>query len=232
LSLPISQVLALFTVILPLLTGISTPVIRRLLHSQTANLPRTRSFLYLILLLAFQLIYETIVTTLSLTYMFPTTTLNCGLNEQWAQLWRNKDETAIRRIQDRFDCCGFNSPVDRAWPFPSGSPDHGINAKECEHRFGRHRSCAQPWRQAEQFNAGLFLTVGVLIIAAKVCNSSDLSQNFLQSSTSFFFPTLSRYFKHISLGIPVIEVFVGYPKPRNSQSQILTHDGVSDSLLR
>lgn len=164
LSLPISQILAFFAIFLPIETGVSIEFARRLLRFHAANPGRTRPTLYLLLLIAFQLIYETVITTLGLTYMAPSPSLNCGLDDQWKQLFMNRDETAIRRIQDSYDCCGFNTVLDRAWPFPA----KGVNASACQERFDRTQSCAIPWRQAEQLNAGLFLTVAAVIFAAKV----------------------------------------------------------------
>lgn len=150
--------------------GISTETARRLLCAQTANQSRPRPTLYLILLLALQLIYETVIATLALTYMVPSSSLNCGLDEQWKHLWRTKNEAAIRRIQDRYNCCGFNSVVDRAWPFPGRDGNVGV----CKTRYERTRSCAGPWRQAEQVNAGLFLIIAAVIFATKACNLSLL----------------------------------------------------------
>src|SRR5277367_5824691 len=103
LSLPISQALALFTVFLPVATGISIQTARRLLRSQTANLARPLPTLSLILLLAFQLIYETIIATLAFTYFVPPSSVYCMLDEQWMRLGRTKNGAASRRIQDRYD---------------------------------------------------------------------------------------------------------------------------------
>jgi hypothetical protein len=164
LSLPIPQILALFTVLLPITTGASLYSAQRLLRFHATNLGRTRPTLYLILLVAFQLIYETVVATLSLTYMAPPSGLNCGLEENWKRLYMNKDGTAIKRIQDRYNCCGFNTVLDRAWPFPR----RGVDAQACQARYDRTQSCAGPWRQAEQINAGLLLTVAAVIFASKV----------------------------------------------------------------
>jgi hypothetical protein len=142
----------------------SLQTVRRLLRSYANKLGRTRPTLYLILLLAFQLIYETVVATLALTYMVPSTRLNCGLEEKWKQLYQNKDEGAIRRIQDRYDCCGFNSVKHMPWPFQG----EDVPAGTCQARFDRTQSCAGPWRQAEQINAGSFLLVTAFIFAMKV----------------------------------------------------------------
>jgi hypothetical protein len=186
LSLPISDVFALFGVLLPIVTGILTQSALRLLRSQTVNVTRSRLTLYLILILASQLIYETVIATLALTYMVPPSSLDCGLEKQWKQLRMNKNGAAIRRIQDRYDCCGFNSLVDRSWPFPSKH----VDIHECETRFDRTRSCAGPWRQAEQVNAGLFLTVAVVVFAAKVWNISMFCMGTLPMSQPF--PMMSK----------------------------------------
>lgn len=159
LSLPISPALAITTIILPLAITLSTQAAYRL-RSQAF---RAWPALY-VALFAFQLIYETIIATLSLTYMVP----NCGLEEQWARLFQNKDGDAIRRIQDRFNCCGLNSAVDRAWPFQHGRPEDGHGADQCRRMFGRDRPCAGPWGQAERNNAGLLFTVALVIFIVKV----------------------------------------------------------------
>lgn len=142
--------------------------VRRLLGSNANSLAQRHRSLYAILILAFQLVYETVIATLALTYMIPSPGLNCGLDEQWKNLWRTKDENAVRRIQDRYDCCGFNSLVDRAWPFVR----KGIEPNACQTMFNRTRACAGPWRQAQQVNAGIFLTVAAVVFVAKVCRIS------------------------------------------------------------
>jgi hypothetical protein len=96
--------------------------------------------------------YETILATLSLTDIVP----NCGLEDQWKKLWRNKDADAIQRIQDRFSCCGFNTVYDK------------LGADQCKRLYGRDRSCVGPWRQAQQMNSGLLFTVAGTIFVAKV----------------------------------------------------------------
>jgi hypothetical protein len=160
LSLPIPQAFAIITLLLPLATAFSTRTAYSLLRSQTA---RARPLLSLALF-AFQLIYETIIATLSLTYMVP----NCRPEEQWARLYTNKDAGAIRRIQDRFNCCGFNTAVDRAWPFPHGRPEDGFGSDQCRRMFGREMPCSGSWRQAEQLNAGAFFAVAIVIFVVKV----------------------------------------------------------------
>jgi hypothetical protein len=188
LSLPISEIFALFSVLLPIVTGSLILAARRILRSQRANILRSCPILYLILILGFQLIYETVIGTLALTYMVPPSSLNCGLENQWMHLWRTKNGAAIRRIQDRYECCGFNSVVDRAWPFPVG----GNTPHTCEIRFERTRSCAGPWRQAEQVNAGIFLIVAAVIFVTKVRNLVQFRSAF---SISISIQTISH--KHL-----------------------------------
>lgn len=160
LSLPISQALGLFTVVLPLITGVSTQGAYGLIQrsSKKENYHLT---IPLIAVIGFQLIYETVVATLAMGYIVPPSALKCGLDERWQFLFRQKNEKAIRTIQDSFDCCGLNSVVDRAFPF-SG------NRSECANIYGRDKSCFAEWRKAEQTNAGLFLLVAFVVFVIKV----------------------------------------------------------------
>ncbi|KAI9833202.1 MAG: hypothetical protein M1819_003825 [Sarea resinae] len=166
LSLPIPQVFAVFTVILPLITGLSLQTASRLLlrDARRRGPQQARPTLLCLGIFAVQLIYETVIATLSLTYMVP----GCALEAQWSHLYRSKDGDAIRRIQDRFQCCGFNTRVDRAWPFPHGRPGDGFGPNQCERMYeGRNRACGGPWRQAEQTHAGLFFLVAAVVFLVK-----------------------------------------------------------------
>lgn len=104
--------------------------------------------------------YETVVATLALTYIIPPSTLACGLNTNWQKFWKAKDADGIRAIQDTFNCCGFLTVKDRAFPF--GTPS------TCAKDFGRSQSCFGPWRGAEQVTAGLLLLVAVVVFILKV----------------------------------------------------------------
>ena len=115
----------------------------------------------LIAVIGFQLIYETIVATLAMTYLVPPSSLACGLDERWLSLYRAKNGKAIRAIQDSFDCCGLNSVVDRAFPFSGEKSD-------CAGVYGRTKSCFAEWRKAEQTNAGLFVIVALVVFLIKV----------------------------------------------------------------
>ncbi|TVY33471.1 hypothetical protein LOCC1_G007985 [Lachnellula occidentalis] len=159
LNLPIPQALALFTVVLPLITGVTTQGVYSLIRRATKN-EQFQLTIPLIAVIGFQLIYETIVATLALTHIIPPDTLRCELNDRWMKLYRHKDTRGIRTIQDTFECCGFNSVVDRAFPF--GQPS------TCATNYGRSHSCFGEWRRAEQVNAGLLFLVAVLVFALKV----------------------------------------------------------------
>jgi len=169
LSLPISQALALFTVVLPLVTGISTQgaigLIRRANKKEQNQLT-----LPLIAVIGFQLIYETIVATLALTYIIPPNSLHCGLEDKWQQLFKSKNERKIRVIQDALDCCGLHSVFDRAWPFRNDAHASG----NCVELSNRSQSCFGTWRRAEQINAGLLLLVAIIIFIVKVISIINL----------------------------------------------------------
>ena len=75
----------------------------------------------------------------------------------------------VRRIQDRHHCCGFNSPLDRAWPFPS----RRHTAAACLEAFGRNQSCRDGWLGDEQVTAGLMLLVALFAFLLKVCPPCD-----------------------------------------------------------
>jgi hypothetical protein len=158
LYLPIPQALGLLTVVLPLITGISIKGVDGLIR-RSKNKHRQLT-LPLLAIIAFQLIYETVVATLALTHIIPPSTLICGLNENWERLWKAKYANGIRAIQDNLNCCGFRTVKDRAFPF--GQPS------TCARDFARSGSCLGPWRKSEQVTAGLLLLVVVSVFIIKV----------------------------------------------------------------
>ncbi|TAQ86179.1 hypothetical protein B7494_g5497 [Chlorociboria aeruginascens] len=163
LSLPIPQALGLFTVVLPLITGITTQGVFGLTRRARGNNQYGLST-PLIVIIGFQLIYETIIATLALTHILPPSELACGLNGRWAALYSKKDGRAVKAIQDTFNCCGFRTVWDRAYPFRNNAHDPG----NCADYFHRSESCFGQWRQAEQINAGLFLVVAIVVFFVKV----------------------------------------------------------------
>jgi len=169
LSLPISQALALFTIVLPLVTGISTQGVRGLLQRHNSS-EQNELTLPLIAVIGFQLIYETVVATLALTYMIPPESLRCGLDDKWQKMFHDKSVRQIRGIQDSLNCCGYKSVKDRAWPFLPDATAPG----NCAETTGRSKACFGGWRQAEQINAGLLLLVAIIVFIVKVFSLIDL----------------------------------------------------------
>ncbi|RDW63872.1 hypothetical protein BP5796_10374 [Coleophoma crateriformis] len=184
LNLPIPQALGLLTLVLPLITGISTQGARGLI--QRSRHDQYQLTLPLIAVIGFQLIYETIIATLALTYILPPDSLACGLETRWLKLWQTKDARAIRAIQDRFDCCGFNSMKDRAWPFTS--------APACTNAYPlRQQSCVANWRQTEQTTAGILLLIALIVFMLKV-----ISLIYLLTSSSWMNGSVTRRFKQLT----------------------------------
>ncbi|KAG9241487.1 tetraspanin Tsp3 [Calycina marina] len=161
LSLPIPAALGLFTVILPLITGVSAQGANTIIK-RAAKEEQYQLTIPLIAILGFQLIYETVVATLALTYILPPSSLNCGLGDGWQQMWVSRNEKAVKDIQNAFECCGLWTVKDRAWPFSRNA------ASTCAETFGRTRSCAGDWRKAEQMTAGLFLLVAAVVFCINV----------------------------------------------------------------
>ncbi|KAH8686032.1 tetraspanin Tsp3 [Tricladium varicosporioides] len=186
LHLPVPQALALFTIVLPFITGISTQGVYNFIQRSSRSEPY-RLAIPLVVVIGFQLIYETIVATLALTHMIPPANLSCGLNDQWQKMFREKNEEAIKAIQDSFNCCGFNSVVDRAYPFPKNA------ASDCATRYERNKSCFGQWRKAEQVNAGLLLLVALLVFIVKA--GSIIS---LLSSNTWTTARWTRHFKRLA----------------------------------
>lgn len=120
--------------------------------------------LFYLTILALQLFYEMVIVIISLR-LVP----NGGLEEQWALLYR-KDQNAIKRIQDTFECCGFNTTVVRAWPFLHRNLADTYGEDQCEMMYKRAMPCVGPWRQAEQINYRLFTTIAIVIFVVKVCS--------------------------------------------------------------
>jgi hypothetical protein len=161
LGLPIPDALALFTVVLPIITGISMQGLYGLIQRTSKTEPFQLS-IPLVAVLAFQLFYETVVGTLALTYIVPPSSLHCGLNDMWQKYYVGRDSHAIRKIQDTFNCCGLNTIKDRAFPFDDQ------HASQCAQVYERTESCFGLLRKLEQTQAGLLLLVVVLVFVVKV----------------------------------------------------------------
>ena len=158
LSLPVSQVTAVATLLVPPVTGLSLRQSRDVAFSGKT---RGRFAMTVTVLL---IIYYTVIVTLSMSHMVPPNNLTCGLEQQWLRLFTAKDQNAIKRIQDSHQCCGLHSAKDKAWPFPDGN--HGSDA--CLNAFGRKKPCFGDWRRDEQIVGGLMILVAVITALIKV----------------------------------------------------------------
>lgn len=114
-------------------------------------------------MIAFFLVFETVLATLAGTHVSPPGSLTCALREMWEKLYDTKDYEAIRTIQDTFSCCGFNSPTDMAFPFPDAS--HGVDA--CMMKYDRDDACFEAWRMEERKVAIMLLVVPVAVFVWK-----------------------------------------------------------------
>lgn len=176
LSLPISPASTISTIILPILSFLNTVYFTttRARPSQHPSNRTSQQQHQLLLPAAFQILQTIITTVLATTFVsdiIPSATRQCLLSTRWQRLWTGHDAAAIRRIQDTFDCCGFNSVRDRAWPFPNrNNPQPG-----CAAQFGRTAACAGPWSRALQTVGGVEFGVVAAVGMLQV---------------SFFFPTL------------------------------------------
>ena len=161
LSLPIPAVTASAAIILPIVTGLTLRGSQALAIRAKHTLPGLH-----IVLLVLLIIYDTALATLALAHMAPPSELDCGLDHRWARLFSNKNAEVVRRIQDRHQCCGLRSPMDRAWPFP----DSRHRATSCIETLDRQRRCLEGWRQDEQVVAGLmlFVAIGTFLIKASI----------------------------------------------------------------
>ncbi|KAK3939253.1 hypothetical protein QBC46DRAFT_316121 [Diplogelasinospora grovesii] len=173
LSLPLSPVLTFLTVLLPLLAFANALYLPSALFSSSSSSssssrskqpsPFTRAVLPIALQIL-QLILTTVLATNFASELIPSPIRQCMMESRWKDFWTGHDAESIRRIQDSFNCCGFRTVKDRAWPFPHGKP--GDPKVECTTEYHRTIACGAPWEQALQRNAGtefgVVLTVGVL----------------------------------------------------------------------
>jgi hypothetical protein len=167
LSVPISDTLTGFATALPVISGILlecgydlTRRKERRAHMERGEIQRP-PFVIVANFIIF--IYSTVVITLLGTHAAPPSDLDCDLRKRWQTLFRQKDASAVRAIQDQYQCCGFANPRDMAWPFP----DKLHKPNTCQESFGRTKACSGPWKAEEQHLAGLLmLVVGLVVIWA------------------------------------------------------------------
>lgn len=167
LSVPISDTLTGFATALPALSGILlecgydlTRRKERRSHLERGEIQRPP---YVIVVNFVIFIYSTVVITLLGTHAAPPSELDCGLRRQWQSLFRTKDSSSIRAIQDQYNCCGFANSKDMAFPFPG----KGIKPETCQELSGNTKGCLGPWKAEEQHIAGLLMgVVGLVVIWA------------------------------------------------------------------
>ncbi|KAI0900655.1 hypothetical protein F4806DRAFT_164250 [Annulohypoxylon nitens] len=158
LSLPLSTGTTVLTIILPIIAAANvffTPLLHRFLQSRTRSLA-TQQLLPIALQLI-QGILTVVLATLSAQGFVPGKLLECSLEGNWQRMYSAKDDQALQRIQDSFNCCGLRSTRDRDFP----------RTHQCLTTYpSRTISCLDPWRAAEQKTAGLgfaaIVVVGVL----------------------------------------------------------------------
>lgn len=165
-SLPLANIIGALGVALPPLAGVALSIVTGL-NSDLARKGHLQTSRVFQIVIAFFLVYETVIATLAGIHLSPPGSLNCALRETWESLFRTKDAGSIRRIQDGFNCCGFNSPRDMAFPFPDAH--HGSDA--CLVRFERSGACLEPWRQEEQKVAIMLLVVPLAVFVWKASSA-------------------------------------------------------------
>jgi hypothetical protein len=157
---PISDTLTGFTTALPIVSGLllecGYDLTRRQERRQHLSRGEIQRPPLVIVANTLIFIYSTVVITLVGTHAAPPSGLDCGLRERWQTLFKHKDASAIRQIQDAFECCGFANSHDMAWPFP----DKTHKADACEVTYhGRMNGCLRSWKAEEQVIAGMLMVV-------------------------------------------------------------------------
>lgn len=170
LFLPVSPVLSVLTVILPIAGLLNAYIYPSLLYasrheqptsaSGSSSSPTTLTRLHRLIPLILQVlqaIVTAILATLLLQGVVPSQILHCVLEARWSSMFRAHDAQAIQHIQDRLYCCGLNSVKDRAYPFPD------TQASTCAQKYRRNLPCVGPWTAAMRANAGADLAVVVAV---------------------------------------------------------------------
>lgn len=148
LSLPLKPGLTFVTILLPLLAGANLLSLPYLTSKGPRRSGSVLGFLHPVVPQVLQGIVTTVLATLYFSDVVPSASMGCELSTQWQHLFRTKDERAIRAIQEAFQCCGFRTVKDMAWPFPP-------TAVQCPARFDRSLACQGPWTSALQRSAGV-----------------------------------------------------------------------------
>lgn len=162
-SLPIPDVISALTITLPPLAGVALEAVISLNEKLAARGQLQTSRIFQVVI-GFFLVFETVLATLAGTHISPPGSLNCALKETWMKLFQKKEMKCIKRIQDAFQCCGFESPRDMAFPLPDKT--HGADA--CMVRYERTTACIDPWREEERKVAIMLLVIPLAVFIWKV----------------------------------------------------------------
>ncbi|KAK8141367.1 hypothetical protein G3M48_000180 [Beauveria asiatica] len=156
LSLPLSPVVTVITVVLPVAAFLNAFVYPNLLHASSSS---STSFLR-ILPAALQGLQVVVTTALATLFAqgFASPTRGCALDAAWQALYDARDTDAVRRVQDTLRCCGYADVDDRAFPFAS------LIQQTCREIYNRDKACEGPWRAAMATHAGIAFAV-VLTVA-------------------------------------------------------------------
>ncbi|KAM3565803.1 hypothetical protein ARSEF4850_001250 [Beauveria asiatica] len=157
LSLPLSPVVTVVTVVLPVAAFVNAFVYPNLLHASSSS--SSTSFLR-ILPAALQGLQVVVTTALATLFAqgFASPTRGCALDAAWQALYDARDADAVRRVQDTLRCCGYADVDDRAFPFAS------LIQQTCREIYNRDKACEGPWRAAMATHAGIAFAV-VLTVA-------------------------------------------------------------------
>ncbi|KKY30622.1 putative tetraspanin tsp3 [Diaporthe ampelina] len=184
LSLPLSQVLTFLTILLPLLAAANATALPYMLREKARAPGRLLVKLaHPAVTQGLQGILTVVLATLYTTYIVPGTTRDCGLSNAWEHLFRVKDVQSVKAIQDTFECCGFRSVRDMAWPFPPVDI-------ACAQLFDRALSCQEPWTSAHQRTAGVELGIVVIVAILQIVSlvfPQQFAARFQESSWRRFF---------------------------------------------
>ncbi|KAH0523384.1 hypothetical protein TsFJ059_008399 [Trichoderma semiorbis] len=158
LSLPVSPVITILTILLPIVSFLNSYIYPTLLHSaRNSSHPLHR--LSPTILQTLQGIVTTILATLLFEDVIPSTTVDCVMENRWNHMFRAKDES-IRLIQDTLNCCGLNTVRHQPYPFKDPTT--------CSTMYGRNTSCRGPWtaalRSSTGADFGVVIAVGLLQI--------------------------------------------------------------------
>ncbi|CZT22912.1 uncharacterized protein RCC_08619 [Ramularia collo-cygni] len=165
-SLPIPTILSALTVALPPLAGITLETLVSFQYQLASKKGATQTSKIFQFVNGAFLIYETILATLAGTHIYPIGGLLCPLHDKWQDLFSKKDSGRIRQIQNAFQCCGFSTTKEMAWPFPG----NGRGADACVVRYAERagKACLGSWRDMERKVAIILMVVPLGVFLWKV----------------------------------------------------------------